>query len=156
MTGVIRDRIHLALALGLIACVAGCSTPQAPATAPPDPAIAYLAQDFTCKRADATEVQLSALEKSPLAYDEKCVRLRVFTDAALLYDDAGHKGAKPLGVFWKNGDTARHLKLGPSFVVIIGRVRSCATRHTIAPASLCRGDASLFVSEAMIIPTAMD
>ncbi|HEY2071464.1 MAG TPA: hypothetical protein VGG48_18035 [Rhizomicrobium sp.] len=157
MPGVIQKRLT---ALALLALLAGCGTsapPQTPvAPPPPDPSIAYLAQDFTCKRADAAAVDLTTLQKHAADYDEKCVHLKVFTDAAFLYDDAGHKSTAPIGAFWKNAETARHLKLGPSFVAVTGRVRNCAARHKIAPGSLCRGDAALFVSEAQIIPTAMD
>ena len=150
MTGVIRIASRIAAA-GALALIAACGTMQ-PAAPPPPPANPA-AEDFTCKRADAANVDLVALSAHPEQFAEKCVRTKAFSDATLLYADAGqmlkHKG---MAVYWKDSDTARRLKLGPSFVIIVGRVRPCAGRALMPT---CTGMA-VFASLAEIIPTAMD
>ncbi|HEX3673386.1 MAG TPA: hypothetical protein VHU87_03865, partial [Rhizomicrobium sp.] len=64
-----------------------------------------------------------------------------------------------LAAYWKDADIAHRLHLGPSFVTIVGRVRSCEERakRALRPVPPCRAPGmAVFVSEAQIIPTAMD
>jgi hypothetical protein len=165
MTGVTHILSRL-LAAGALAFVAACSSTATDTGAQVQAAnAAWLAMDFTCQRADAASVELAALRAHPAQYAEKCIRTKAFADANFLYDDAGQmqraKTAPGLAAYWKDSDVAHRLHLGPSFVTIVGRVRSCEERtkradalHPVAP---CRAPGmAIFVSEAQIIPTAMD
>jgi hypothetical protein len=162
--------------------LAACSTAQPP-PAPDGSAeraanAAYFADDFRCTRATAESIGLKLLNAAPERYREKCIRLEAFTDGTSLYVDA--KGMKPVkasndGLYWKDPALAGHLKLGPSFVVITGRVRDCAKHNVMtaqatalesAPGAVpaqpaimgaCKTSATaIFISDAQIIPTAMD
>jgi hypothetical protein len=180
MTG---DRLTLCriavagLLIGLSAC---SSTPSAP----PDNSAAraanaaYFVDDFSCTRTTSDDVGLKLLNATPEHYLEKCVRLEAFTDGTALYVDA--KGMMPVkasndGLYWKDPAIAGHLKLGPSFVVVTGRVRDCAKHNAMtaqaaalesAPGAVpaqpaiigaCKTSATaIFISDAQIIPTAMD
>jgi len=181
MTG---DRLSLpriAVACALVA-LAACSTAQTPPT--PDHSAeraadaAYFADDFNCTRATAESIGLKLLNTALERYREKCIRLEAFTDGTALYVDA--RGMKPVkasndGLYWKDPALAGHLKLGPSFVVITGRVRDCAKHNAMtaqaaalesAPGTVpaqpaiigaCKTSATaIFVSDAQVIPTAMD
>jgi hypothetical protein len=180
MTGVIRKIACLSLLAALAAC----------GTAPHDELqtqqaenAAWFAGDFSCKGADGVKVDFAAIEKSPAAYTDKCVRTDVFTDGRKLYGsalvmqtDQRSAGVHPrLGVVWKNTDMEHHLKLGPSFVSIVGRVRDCPawlakkqeaeiirakiageTAAAITGDGACAGSVTIFVSDATVVPTAMD
>jgi hypothetical protein len=167
----------------ILACiaVAACSTPHPPS---PDHSAeraadaAYFAADFNCTRATSADIDLKLLNASSDHYLEKCIRLEVFTDGTSLYVDA--KGMKPVkassaGLYWQDDALARRLKLGPSFVIITGRLRDCAKHNAMtaraaalesAPGAVpaqpaiigaCKTSATaIFVSDAQIIPTAMD
>jgi hypothetical protein len=180
MTG---DRLTLCriavagLLIGLSACSSTPSAPQDNSAARAANA-AYFADDFNCTRATSDEVGLKLLNTTPDRYLEKCVRLEAFTDGTSLYVDA--KGMTPVkasndGLYWKDPAIAGHLKLGPSFVVLTGRVRDCAKHNAMtaqaaalesAPGAVpaqpaiigaCKTSATaIFISDAQIIPTAMD
>jgi hypothetical protein len=181
MTG---DRLTLlrVAAICALAALMACSTAQPPPA--PDNAAAraanaaYFAEDFSCTRATSENIGLKLLNTAPDRYQEKCIRLEAFTDGASLYVDA--KGMKPVkasndGLYWKDPTIAGHLKLGPSFVVITGRVRDCVKHNAMtaqaaalesapgaAPAQpaiigACKTSATaIFISDAQVIPTAMD
>lgn len=179
MTG---DRLissHKAVAILLMA-LGGCSTQ----TSVPDNSAeraanaAYFAADFSCTRATSEDIDLKLLNAAAARYMEKCIRLEAFTDGSALYVNA--KGMKPIkdssaGLYWEDGDAAKHLKLGPSFVIITGRLRDCTKHNAMAaraaalasapggvptaPADLgaCKTAATaIFISDAQVIPTAMD
>jgi hypothetical protein len=161
--------------------MAACSTPQ---PAAPDHSAeraanaAYFSADFSCTRATSADIDLKLLNASADRYLEKCIRLEVFTDGTSLYVDA--KGMKPVkassaGLYWQDAALARRLKLGPSFVVITGRLRDCTKHNAMtaqaaalqnAPGAIpaqpavigaCKTSATaIFVSDAQVIPTAMD
>lgn len=181
MTGVIRKFACFSLLAVLAACGTAphddLQTQQAENTA-------WLAGDFSCKGADGVKVEFGTIEQNPTQYIDKCVRTDVFTDGRKLYGsalvmqmDQRSAAVHPrLGVVWKNADLGHHLKLGPSFVSIVGRVRNCAARLAMRqkgediraaiahdkPAAVtsdgdeCRGQVSIFVSDATVVPTAMD
>jgi hypothetical protein len=164
----------------LLLALGACST----RTAPPDnsaeraASAVYFAGDFNCTKADARQIDLKLLNAATSSYMEKCVRFEAFTDGGALYVNAAHmKPAKasPVGLYWKDNETARRLKLGPSFVLITGRLRDCAKHNAMtaqaaalqsapgavpaAPAIIgaCKtAAAAIFVSDAEIVPTAMD
>ncbi|HTQ14948.1 MAG TPA: hypothetical protein VMH86_13820 [Rhizomicrobium sp.] len=155
-------------------------------TTPPDDqtlaanAAAYFTGDFACTRGDAARVPFAALDANPATYDGRCVAFDAFSDGTRLYagatemqmDRRSAATHSRLGVTWKASDLARHLQLGPSFVTIVGRVRDCAGHrarwqaardlearvgHAVAPpAEGCTGLATVYASEATIVPTAMD
>ena len=169
-------RIVAALALSALGA---CTT--APA-APPDTSAeraakaAYFAGDFNCTKIDARQIDLKLLNAATSGYLEKCIRFEAFTDGSALYVNAAHMKpvkASSVGLYWKDDETARHLKLGPSFVFITGRLRDCAMHNamtaqaasppsppgTAAPAIVgaCKTAATaIFISDAEIVPTAMD
>ena len=183
MTGdhLILPRIAACLAL---MALAGCGTTTATQTSPADHSAeiaanaAYFAADFSCTRATSEDIGMKLLNVEPARYMDKCIRLNAFTDSAALYVDAS--GMKPVkasnaGLYWKNDDTAKHLKLGPSFVTIVGRFRDCAKHNamtreaallTSAPGAVpaepailgaCKTAATaIFISEVQVVPTAMD
>jgi hypothetical protein len=178
MTG---DRIIVRIAgaaslLALAACATQTATPdnsaERAATA------AYFTGDFNCTKADAEQIDLKLLNAATAQYMERCVRLEAFTDGGALYVNAAHMKpikASTVGLYWKDDALARHLKLGPSFVVITGRLRDCAKHNAMTaqaaklqsatgavpaePAIIgaCKtAAAAIFVSDAEIVPTAMD
>jgi hypothetical protein len=165
----------------VLTTLSACST--TPATAPDYSTehaanAAYFTGDFSCTKADAQQIDLKLLNAAKAAYLEKCVRFEAFTDGSALYANAAHM--KPIkesaiGLYWKDDETARHLKLGPSFVIITGRLRDCAKHNAMTaqaaalqsargavpavPAVIgaCKTAATaIFVSDAEIVPTAMD
>lgn len=178
------DRLNLLRVAATCAfgALAACSTAQTPST--PDNSYeraayaAYFADDFNCTRATSENIGLKLLNTVPGRYREKCIRLEAFTDGTALYVDA--RGLKPVkasndGLYWKDPALAGHLKLGPSFVIITGRVRDCAKHNAITaqaaalespPGSVpaqpvivgaCKTSATaIFISDAQVIPTAMD
>lgn len=180
MTG---DRLTPTRVATIFACIAmaACGTLQ---PAAPDHSAeraanaAYFAADFNCTRATSGDIDLKLLNASADRYLEKCIRLEIFTDGTSLYVDA--KGMKPVkassaGLYWQDDTLARRLKLGPSFVVITGRLRDCAKHNAMiaqaaalesAPGAVpaqpaitgaCKTSATaIFVSDAQVIPTAMD
>ena len=177
MTG---DRFTACVAVAsLLAVLSACSTPAAPENSAERAAnAAYFNGDFNCTKSDAEQIDLKLLNEATLHYMERCVRLEAFTDGGALYVNAAHMKpikASAIGLYWKDGDTAKHLKLGPSFVIITGRVRACAKHNAMtaqaaklqsAPGALpaepailgaCKTAATaIFVSDAEIVPTAMD
>jgi hypothetical protein len=161
MTGNIRKFACMTLLAALAAC----------ATAGPEDSrkladTAYFAADFSCTRAEAANLDFAALEAHPERYANKCIRTDVFSDGVWLYASAGVMQADRngpfhlrLGATWKNQDLRQRLSIGPSFVTVTGRVRDCVARKTHTPAAdapACEGLAAIFVSEAQIVPTAMD
>ncbi|MGH6871022.1 MAG: hypothetical protein ACREHE_05890 [Rhizomicrobium sp.] len=167
--------------MSVLALLAACGTaPQAdPDQMQAAQSAAYFAGNFSCARGDAVAVTFTKLQDNPEAYADKCVRVDAFSDGGKLYADAGDKqggiraAPAPLRivVVWKNADLGKQLQLGPSFVTVTGRVRDCAAYrthiaaakaleakvgHAIAPADDCGARASLYVSEATVVPTAMD
>jgi hypothetical protein len=180
MTGAIRKFA----CIGLLAALAACATKPDNSQALLDANAAYFAQDFTCTRAGAAAVDFVKLAAHAEKYADACVRTQAFTDAVYLYTAAGEmqprrKAANVhpvLGTYWKSGDIEHRLRVGPSFVTAVGRVRRCADYLrlkqdgdalraklgqlppvTILPPSPCRNSTmGLFVSEAQVIPTAMD
>jgi hypothetical protein len=177
-----RRNVLRVSAFGVLALVAGCvtRTPEREQMLEKSRSLnaAYVSQDFTCKRTDAANVELAALNANAGQFVEKCVRIKAFSDSTMLYGDAGHmqrpKSGPVLDIVWKDAEIARRLHLGPSFVTVVGRVRSCDERRKLAqavetygaanatPAVIptpppCRNDGlAIFISEAQIIPTAMD
>ncbi|HEY7979043.1 MAG TPA: hypothetical protein VID67_12695 [Rhizomicrobium sp.] len=181
MTGDRLTSLRVGAAFAL-AALAACGTAQPPST--PDHSAersanaAYFANDFNCTRATSENIGLKLLNIAPQRYLDKCIRLEAFTDGTSLYVDA--KGIKPVkasndGLYWKDPALAGHLKLGPSFVVITGRVRDCAKHNAMtaqaaalesAPGAVpaqpaiigaCKTSAAaIFISDAQVIPTAMD
>jgi hypothetical protein len=172
-------RIAAACAPALFAACSTATPPSAPDRSAERAAnAAYFADDFNCTRATSENIGLKLLNAAPDRYREKCVRLEAFTDGTSLYVDA--KGMKPEkasndGLYWKDPALAGHLKLGPSFVVITGRVRDCARHNAMtaqaaalnsAPGAVpaqpaiigaCKTSATaIFISDAQVIPTAMD
>lgn len=179
MTGdrLISSRTVVAI---LLIALSGCSTQ----TSIPDNSAeraanaAYFAADFSCTRTTSEDIDLKLLNAAAARYMEKCIRLEAFTDGSTLYVNA--KGMKPIkdssaGLYWKDSDAAKHLKLGPSFVVITGRLRDCAKHNAMmaraavlanAPGAVpaepailgaCKTAATaIFISDAQVIPTAMD
>ncbi len=126
--------------------LAACAT-TAPQTRPPDHSAeiatlnAYFAADFSCTRATSEEIGLKLLNVQPDHYMDKCIKLSAFTDSVALYVSAA--GMKPIkdstaGLEWRNADTAKHLKLGPSFVVVTGRLRDCAKHNAMAAQAVKR------------------
>lgn len=174
MTG---DRLISRIAGALVlALLAACGT-AATQTSVPDHSAeiaalnAYFAADFSCTRATSDDIGLKLLNVQPDHYMDKCIRLPAFTDSVALYvNAAGMKPIKdsPAGLVWKSDDAAKHLKLGPSFVTITGRLRDCAVHSaraeraaalniTVPPASACKTSATaIFISEVQVVPTAMD
>ncbi|MBS0274635.1 MAG: hypothetical protein JSR55_09585 [Proteobacteria bacterium] len=165
----------------LFTALSACST--TPATPPDNSAAraanaAYFTGDFNCTKADAAQVDLKLLNAATMAYLEKCIRFEAFTDGSALYVNAAHMKpikASAVGLYWKDDEVVRRLKLGPSFVVITGRLRDCARHNAMtvqaaalqtapsavpaAPAIIgaCKTAATaIFISEAEIVPTAMD
>lgn len=174
MTG---DRLisRVSGALALVA-LAGCGT-TAIQTAAPDHSAeiaslkAYFAEDFSCTRANSEDSGLKLLNVMPERYKDKCIKLDAFTDATYLYvSAAGMKPIKdsPAGLVWKSDDAAKHLKLGPSFVTITGRLRDCASHNAkadraaalnlpVPAATACKTNATaIFISDVQVVPTAMD
>lgn|SRR5512146_1784672 len=165
---------------GLLIVLGACTThsPAPDNSAERAANAAYFAGDFNCTKADAAQIDLKLLNAATARYVEKCIRFEAFTDGSELYVNAA--GMKPVkasavGLYWKEPDTARHLKLGPSFVVMTGRLRDCAKHNAMtaraatldsapgavpaAPAVIgaCKTAATaIFVSDAEIVPTAMD
>ena len=159
-------RISVTFACLLAAGCATTTTPTVDATAQ-HAAAAYLAADFTCTHASAEDTGMKLLNVMPEKYTDKCVRFDAFTDGTTLYVDA--KGMKPAkasdaGLYWKDAATAHHLKMGPSFVTIVGRFRDCAQHNAMVrksggaiEAGACQtASKAVFISEAAITPTAMD
>ena len=156
-----------------------CTTTPA---APPDTSAeraasaAYFTADFSCTKAGTRQIDLKLLNAATATYLEKCIRFEAFTDGSALYVNAAHMKpvkASSVGLYWKDDETARHLKLGPSFVFITGRLRDCAKHNAMTaqaasfqttpgavPAAIvgaCKTAATaIFISDAEIIPTAMD
>lgn len=156
---IIRRIAALALAsIALAGCATGGGTRNTAETA------AYLAQDFTCTSAGSAAVELATLERAPERYADSCVRVLGFAKDDFLYQDAGSANApaqrERLGVYWQDKALERRLRLGPSFVTLVARVRRCSRHVEAAPATAqepCRSvGTALFVSEARIVPTAMD
>jgi hypothetical protein len=180
MTGDHLTTRHTA-ALFVLLALSACST--TPSISPNNSAAraanaAYFTGDFNCTRTDARQIDLKLLNAATAAYLEKCVRFEAFTDGSALYVNAAHMKlvkASATGLYWKDDDTARHLRLGPSFVIITGRLRDCAKHNAMtaeaaslqtAPGAVpavpaiigaCKTAATaIFVSDAEIVPTAMD
>jgi len=171
------DRLTSRLALMLVlASLAACGTTTTQAPAPDHSAEiaalnAYFAADFSCTRAASEDVGLKLLNVQPDRYMDKCIRLPAFTDSVALYVNAA--GMKPIkdstaGLVWKSDDTAKHLKLGPSFVTITGRLRDCTVHNakagraaalnlSVPVAAACKTSATaIFISDVQVTPTAMD
>jgi hypothetical protein len=161
-------RRQLSAALSLI-FLAGCASTAVPSAGvlPDHTASDYLAADFTCTRASAEDTGMKLLNIMPEQYIDKCVRFDAFTDGTTLFVDA--KGMRPAkasdaGLYWKDADTAHHLKMGPSFVTVVGRFRDCARHNAMVRQSgattvtgACQNTAkAVFISEVQITPTAMD
>ena len=171
------------MVVGAVALAAACSSTRQDLETLQAENTTYLAMNFSCTYADATDVEFAALKSHPEQYAEKCIRTKAFSDSDFLYADAimmqqpepDSRGTLP--TYWKDGDVMRRLHLGPSFVVIVGRVRSCDERvqmsqkaedlraqqahetphQIVPPGPHCRASGmAVFVSEAQIIPTAMD
>jgi len=139
---------------------------------------AYFTGDFSCTKADAAQIDLKLLNAATAQYMERCIRFEAFTDGSALYVNAAHMKpvkASAVGLYWKDDDIAQHLKLGPSFVLITGRLRDCARHNAMtaqaatlqsAPGAVSASPAvmgacktaatAIFVSDAEIVPTAMD
>jgi len=139
---------------------------------------AYFADDFNCTKGASEQIDLKLLNAATARYMEKCIRLEAFTEGSALYVNAA--GIKPIkasavGLYWKDSDTPKHLKLGPSFVVITARMRDCTKHNEMtrqaallanAPGTIpaepailgaCKTAATaLFISDAEVVPTAMD
>jgi len=163
----------------LLLAVGACSTQTAPDnSAERATNAAYFNGDFNCAKTDARNIDLKLLNAAPSQYMERCVRLEVFTDGIALYVNAAHMNpikASKVGLYWKDDAIARRLKLGPSFVIVTGRLRDCAKHNAMtvqaaklqsAPGAVpaepaiigaCKtAAAAIFVSDAEIVPTAMD
>ncbi|GEM_PF-2434094 len=163
-------------AASLLAGLTACSSATVRTAAPDHSAeivanTVYFAADFSCTRAMSEDIDLKPLNAAADRYMEKCIRLDAFTDGTALYVNA--KGMKPIkdstaGLIWKNDDAAKHLKLGPSFVTITGRLRDCAVHNAkaeravalnmpVPAAAVCKTSATaIFISDVLVIPTAMD
>ena len=162
--------------LALAACTSQTAAPDNSAERAAN--AAYFAGDFNCTNADAEQIDLKVLNTATAQYIDRCVRLEAFTDGNALYVNAANMKpikASSVGLYWKDEDIARHLKLGPSFVIMTGRLRHCANHNAMTaraailqsapgavPASpaiigACKTAATaIFVSNAEIVPTAMD
>jgi len=176
-----RHFLRRVAAVSLLFALGACSTTSA---TPPDNSAeraanaAYFTGDFNCTKADAALIDLKLLNAATATYLEKCIRFEAFTDGTALYVNAAQMKpvkASSTGLYWKDDDVARHLKLGPSFVFITGRLRDCARHNAMtaqaaslqtapgavpaAPAIIgaCKTAATaIFISDAEIVPTAMD
>ena len=174
------DERHIIFGLAALLLLPACSQTPTVADISAERAAnaAYFANDFNCSKTASEQIDLKLLNAATARYMEKCIRLEAFTEGSALYVNAA--GMKPIqassvGLYWKDLDTAKHLKLGPSFVVVTGRLRDCArhnamTREAALLASepgtvpaepgiigACKSAATaVFVSEAEIVPTAMD
>ena len=165
----------------LLFALGACATQSA---APPDNSAAraanaaYFAGDFDYAKADAEQIDLKLLNAATAAYMEKCIRFEAFTDGSAFYVNAAQMKpikASTTGLYWKDDDTARHLKLGPSFVIVTGRLRDCARHNAMtaeaarlqtAPGAVpaepaiigaCKTAATaIFISDVEVVPTAMD
>lgn len=159
------------LARFTVLALAGLALTACAATGPvsrTDRATAYFARDFTCSASDSRSVDLTALRRAPQRYDGQCVTVLGFAKANILFHDAHDAAAAAttprLGLDWNDAALARHLRLGPSFVTLTGRVRLCRRRKAMiakkapaTPETGCRGAvAALTVSSAKVVPTAMD
>jgi cytochrome c551/c552 len=160
----IRIGAAAAMALALTACAT--TGPRSHA----DKAAAYFAQDFTCHPQNAKTVGLTTISAVPARYAGKCVQVSGFAKQNHLYRD-GRDAADParhpgLALIWHDKTIEHRLQLGPSFVTVTARVRSCESRKTMAAATpthteidkqaCTTGSVVLTVSDAKIIPTAMD
>jgi len=167
-------------AAGALALVAGCGSTQHALEDQQAQNTAYLALDFTCSRGEAANAEFAALNAHPEQFAEKCVRVKAFSTGSFLFGDASQirteKPGTALPAYWKDAEAESRLRLGPSFVIVVGRVRSCTERaqraeqaealrarqahetpHALALPIPCRSAGfGIFVSEAEIIPTAMD
>ncbi|HEY1632208.1 MAG TPA: hypothetical protein VGF56_12905 [Rhizomicrobium sp.] len=182
MTGVIRKFA----AFGALALLAACGTSRDGGDDLQKQLAqnnAYFAGEYACAKADAVTVQLGEIEKHPEKYADRCLRIDAFSDGSKLYsgglemqhDQRSAAVIPRVGVVWKNPDMERHLRVGPSFVTVVGRMRDCAQRLAMqqkgedirariagtAPASVtghgdCRHAHTVFVSDAQVVPTAMD
>ncbi len=174
MTG---DRLTSRLAAALVLVLLTASGTTATQTPAPDHSAeiaaleTYFAADFSCTRVNAEDSGLKLLNVMPERYMDKCIKLNAFTDGVFLYvNAAGMKPIKdsPAALVWKSDGTANHLKLGPSFVTITGRLRDCAKHNSrtppaaalsvpATPAVGCKTSATaIFISDVQVIPTAMD
>ncbi|HEX4302161.1 MAG TPA: hypothetical protein VHZ78_05180 [Rhizomicrobium sp.] len=132
--------IRHAATLLLAAALAGCATK----TPPPLPAAptqaewaAIPAEDYTCKPSEFIDTDFATIAKAPAPYFEKCIRVRAFFDGRTLYRDAtdrntqrpdGHDFEGVVGVNAKEQKIVAGFPAHPQFVVVSGRLRSCAVR----------------------------
>jgi hypothetical protein len=163
----------------LLLALGACATQVAPDNSAERAAnAAYFNGDFNCAKADTRPIDLKLLNAAPSQDMERCVTLEAFTDGSALYVNAAHMNpvmASKVGLYWKDDAIAHRLKLGPSFVIITGRLRDCAKHNAMtaqaaklqsAPGAVpaepaiigaCKtAAAAIFVSDAEIVPTAMD
>jgi len=122
------------------------------------------------------------LEKSPERYVDQCVKTRGFSNGFGLASTAAelHNPSKDpapnIEVNWKNEAVPKRLRSSPSFVNVVGRVRSCAREdemmeksvslrakldHTTPGEIMITGAChtavfAIFASQATVVPTAMD
>src|ERR1700689_453256 len=115
--------------LGALALLTACGTSQHEIEDRQAQNTAYLALDFTCSRGAAANVEFAALNAHPEQFTEKCVRVKAFSNGTNLFGDASQiRTVKPglaLPAYWKDAEAETRLRLGPSFVIVVGRMRSC-------------------------------
>jgi hypothetical protein len=179
-------RFPKTLVATVLTALAGCTTHQAANDAPNRRAAidAYFASDFTCDEKDAVAVDFQTLQRKPADDVDKCIRFQAFSNGKDLFASAKESNPSDpsaasnirIGVYWKEGAVDDSLRHVPSFVRVVGRLRSCIRRydliteeaklnaerdhekpHEVMLSGPCHYISfAVFASQASILPTAMD
>jgi hypothetical protein len=177
----VKQLLKRLTALAALAAIAACSSPQTDTKSKLAAIDDYFSQDMSCVASTSTRVDFPAFRRAADTYADKCIRIHVFATWNYVYADATDMQQPAdresrIGVYWNDTKVEAALRLAPSFVDIVGRVRSCGHRYEIMTDELklkaelagsAPGDVMLsgpchytamaiFSSNARIIPTPMD
>jgi hypothetical protein len=177
----VRQPLKRLAALATLAAMAACSSAQDDTRAKLAVIDDYFSQDMSCVANTSPKVDFRAFHRAADTYADECIRVHVFATWNYVYADATDMQQPAgrdsrIGVYWNDMKVEDALRLAPSFVDIVGRVRSCDRRYEIMKDELklkaelagqAPGEAMLsgpchytamaiFASTARVIPTAMD
>lgn len=134
---------HALASLLLGATLAACTTKPAPPVPPTEAEWhAIFADDYTCTPANSTNVDFRSVATSSNSYLDKCIRVRALLKRADLFENAAAPPGTGIRLTLEDMKSLMALATHPQFVVVAGRLRSCAARKARIDAFMKRVEVS--------------